>query len=50
VKAAKELGVEPPQFKKDRQKDYKIVSNEKLKSVLNYEFDDNNERKKSIKQ
>ena len=36
--AAKTLGLQPPTFKKDEQRDYKVVSNEKLKKVLNYTF------------
>ena len=35
---AKRQGLTPPKFNKDRQKDYKIVSNQKLKKRLNYHF------------
>lgn len=38
TQAAIELGLEPPVFSDNRQADYKIVSNERLKSVLRYEF------------
>jgi nucleoside-diphosphate-sugar epimerase len=41
LKAAKKLGMEPPQFKKDDKNGYKIVSNKKLKSRLNYNFNNN---------
>ncbi len=41
LKAAKERDMEPPRFKKDERNDYKIVSNKKLKSILNYNFDNN---------
>jgi len=36
--AAKKQGLTPPKFKKDSQKDYKVVSNQKLKIKLNYSF------------
>lgn len=36
--AAKALGLEPPTFKEDQQKEYKVVSNEKLKNGLGYTF------------
>ncbi|MBN2731341.1 MAG: SDR family oxidoreductase [Balneolaceae bacterium] len=37
--ACRSLGLEPPSFKKSQEKkQYKVVSNEKLKSVLQYEF------------
>lgn len=36
--AAKALGLEPPSFKNDKSKGYKIVSNRKLKHLLNYKF------------
>lgn len=36
--AANALGLTPPEFKKDNQKGYKIVSNTKLKERLNYRF------------
>ncbi|HEX6982551.1 MAG TPA: SDR family oxidoreductase [Balneolaceae bacterium] len=36
--AAKTLGLEPPKFRKDESSSYKIVSNEKLKLRLDYEF------------
>lgn len=36
--AAIVLGLEPPVFSNDRQAGYKIVSNERLKSVLRYDF------------
>lgn len=37
--ACRSLGLEPPSFKEDQETEYyKIVSNEKLKSVLQYEF------------
>lgn len=35
---AKALGLEPPAYKEDHGKDYKIVSNEKLRLVLDYHF------------
>lgn len=38
IDAAQELGLEPPQFKKDENKNYKIVNNQKLKSFLSYQF------------
>ncbi|MDZ7716120.1 MAG: SDR family oxidoreductase [Balneolaceae bacterium] len=38
TKAAKALGLELPTFKDDEQKDYKVVSNEKLKKGLGYVF------------
>jgi nucleoside-diphosphate-sugar epimerase len=41
LEAAKRQNMEPPKFKKDERNDYKIVSNEKLKSTLNYKFNDN---------
>ena len=37
TKAAEELKIEPPEFSDDEE-EYKIVSSEKLKNVLNYEF------------
>lgn len=37
--ACRSLGLEPPSFKKSQEREqYKVVSNEKLKSVLQYEF------------
>jgi nucleoside-diphosphate-sugar epimerase len=36
--AAVELGVEPPVFLDDEAIEYKIVSNDRLKTVLNYQF------------
>lgn len=36
--AAKKLGLTPPSFKEDPGKDYKVVSNRKLKNRLNYRF------------
>lgn len=36
--AAEKIGVEPPTFKKDSTKDYKVVSNRKLKKHLGYNF------------
>lgn len=36
--AAVELGLEPPVFSDDHETDFKIVSNERLKEVLNYSF------------
>lgn len=36
--AAKSLGLEPPVFKEDKAKNYKIVSNRKLKRLLKYKF------------
>jgi len=36
--AAKALGLEPPTFKEDEGKNYKIVSNEKLRLILKYNF------------
>lgn len=36
--AAKKQGLIPPKFKKEIQKDYKVVSNQKLKGELNYHF------------
>jgi nucleoside-diphosphate-sugar epimerase len=38
LEAAKKLGTKPPRFKKDERMDYKTVSNQKLKSKLNYHF------------
>lgn len=39
TKAAEHLGLEPPTFLKGEiQRDYKIVSNEKIKEILNYQF------------
>jgi nucleoside-diphosphate-sugar epimerase len=38
TRAAAELGVEPPRFLPDEHSDFKIVSNERLKAVLNYQF------------
>jgi nucleoside-diphosphate-sugar epimerase len=39
TKAAEELGLEAPEFKKDtKDKNYKVVSNDKLKEMLSYEF------------
>lgn len=38
TKAAQAHDMEPPKFKKDENTSYKVVSNKKLKSVLNYEF------------
>jgi nucleoside-diphosphate-sugar epimerase len=35
---ARAAGFEPPIFKKDTDKPYKVVSNQKLKSLLNYQF------------
>ena len=35
---AKEMGLVPPTFKEDTEKDYKVVSNRKLKQRLNYHF------------
>lgn len=35
---ANSLGLEPPTFKKDEDKNYKVVSNRKLKEMLNYKF------------
>ena len=35
---AKTLDLDPPTFKDDDEKDYKVVSNEKLKKSLNYTF------------
>lgn len=35
---AKYLDLEPPTFKKDTSKDYKVVSNRKLKALLKYKF------------
>jgi len=35
---AKALGLQPPTFKEDSGKNYKIVSNEKLRLILNYSF------------
>ena len=36
--AAADLGVEPPIFLDDEVSEYKIVSNERLKNILNYQF------------
>lgn len=36
--AAEKMGLEPPEFKKDTQKRYKVVSNQKLKNYLKYHF------------
>lgn len=36
--AAESLGLEPPTFNKDKSKDYKVVSNRKVKQTLKYEF------------
>ena len=36
--AAKSLGLEPPEFQEDRESNYKVVSNRKLKQRLNYSF------------
>lgn len=36
--AAKKLGLNPPSFKKDTAKNYKVVSNRKLKNRINYRF------------
>jgi nucleoside-diphosphate-sugar epimerase len=36
--AAELLELEPPTFNKDKRKDYKVVSNRKVKQVLKYEF------------
>lgn len=36
--AAESLGLEPPEFQEDRDSDYKVVSNRKLKQLLNYNF------------
>lgn len=36
--AAESLGLEPPTFSKDESKGYKVVSNRKVKQMLNYEF------------
>lgn len=36
--AAKAMGLEPPTFKKDTEKNYKVVSNRKLKEKLGYHF------------
>jgi len=36
--AAEHLGLEPPVFKEDKNDDYKIVSNQKLKETLHYNF------------
>jgi len=38
TKAAVALGLQPPVFLQDRGADYKIVSNERLKTLLNYRF------------
>jgi nucleoside-diphosphate-sugar epimerase len=38
TKAAVELGVEPPVFLDEEEFEYKIVSNERLKTVLDYRF------------
>lgn len=38
TEAAKALGLETPTFSKDSRKDYKVVSNRKLKQRLNYQF------------
>jgi nucleoside-diphosphate-sugar epimerase len=38
TRAAAELGVEPPVFLDEEESEYKIVSNERLKTVLNYQF------------
>lgn len=35
---AKALDLDPPTFKEDHNKDYKVVSNQKLKMMLNYKF------------
>lgn len=36
--AAKVLGMEPPTFEEDQNEKYKIVSNRKVKQILNYKF------------
>lgn len=36
--AAKELEMEPPTFKEDKNEKYKVVSNRKVKQMLNYKF------------
>lgn len=36
--AAESLGLEPPTFTDDKSKDYKVVSNRKVKQMLKYEF------------
>lgn len=36
--AAESLNLEPPTFEEDGEKDYKVVSNRKIKELLNYNF------------
>lgn len=38
TKAAKTAGMKPPEFREDSTDNYKIVSNERLKRILNYKF------------
>jgi len=37
--AAQSMGLEPPTFEEDNSKNYKVVSNRKVKEVLGYEFE-----------